>query len=195
VLLTVRVYYQFYADYVVPAAALTAAAAVHVLASARRPAVANVLASVGWLIVLASAAATARIEVVRPEGYVEPAPHAYLVQAVAHDRCVQSNSPMPLIELNVLSRDFKDGCPQWVDVLGVAYSRDARGSLYRSLNIRYQLDLLRYLRAGQAYVVVQARQAGVAGWVVRELDRGRAIARGDGLVLRAPSPGARPVTG
>ncbi|MFL6060231.1 MAG: ArnT family glycosyltransferase [Marmoricola sp.] len=47
-----------------------------------------------------------------------PFPRAALTQALAHVRCVESDQPMGLIQVNALSRSFQNRCPAWVDVVG-----------------------------------------------------------------------------
>ncbi len=189
VLFIAPVYFSSYADYVMPAACLSAAAAAHQLAGARRQALRRSASGLAWALVVVSALAAMRIELVYPPGQNEPSPDRYLQQAASSYRCVQSSSPAPLIALNVLSSDLEHGCQQWVDVSGRTYDADrSRTNLPRRRNRRWQRDLLRYLRSGQAFVLADVGREGFAHRTLATFATDPAVARGDAIVLRVTAP-------
>jgi hypothetical protein len=147
--------------------------------------------------------ALAAVPLVRIEAMGEPAdrivipgtvtpqpPGSAMVQEAAIARCVQATSPMPLILLNALSRDLQNGCPQWVDVSGRTYSID-RGQHYvdRSVNQRWQRDILAYLLAGQQYVLVDTVREGLNARTMAILRKGPVIARSPSFALQRRVPG------
>jgi hypothetical protein len=74
-----------------------------------------------------------------------------------------SDSPMALIELDVLSRDLANNCPNWVDVTGRTYDSDALPSGRqegRAHNTKWQRDLRAYLLGGNATIIIR-RQTGL----------------------------------
>jgi hypothetical protein len=75
-------------------------------------------------------------------------PAARLRPAVAHSGCVMADAAMPLIELDVLSRDLSRGCPNWIDVTGRSYGEHASTRHARRHNARWQRDLTHYLLSG-----------------------------------------------
>lgn len=154
-------FFSFYADYVAAAVALTVAAATSVVLSAR------------WLraaLVGISAAASVSAVVTGLSADVsQPFPATQLRSGVAQARCVMSDSPGALIELDALSRGLAAGCPYWIDVTGLTYDAD-RAPVPRVENVRWQRDILRYLRSGDA--VVLARPAtGIDAATRRKLGR------------------------
>ena len=91
---------------------------------------------------------------------------------------------MPLIELNVLSRDFADGCRNWVDVTGRTYGVDkpAHPGIKRKHNPRWQHDLLDYLRSGSA-VILARKGTGASRQTTRILHRGGVLAKAGGYAI------------
>ncbi len=81
-------------------------------------------------------------------------PAAALAAGVADARCVMSDSPAALIEVDALSRDLAAGCANWVDVTGRTYDSD-RAAASRSHNARWQADVLRYLHSGDAVILAR----------------------------------------
>ena len=112
---------------------------------------------------------------------------AVLARGAASARCVLSDSPMGLIELNALSRSFTDGCRNWVDVTGRTYGPD-RGAGRRIDNLRWQRDLLAYLRSGDAVIVVRGSGTGVSAQTYRALHRDGVLARAGGHTLYRVRP-------
>jgi hypothetical protein len=155
-------YFPYYNDYAAPALALTLAAAVH--GRRVRPVVRRVFA-IPVLMLGIGALVAADLALPRPVIFAYPARE--LMRSVAHSRCVMSDSPMALVELNVLSRDLANGCPNWVDVTGRTYSvdkpfRDGSGHwVARTYDPRWQRDLRRYLLSGDTLTLFRPYYTGV----------------------------------
>jgi alpha-1,2-mannosyltransferase len=189
-------YYPFYTDYLMPAAALTLAAAsawcFGAVARRRFSPGRAVRYGLGWLPVVVALGLTVTIDLVRPMGTMAPAPYRVLARAVSGDRCVQSDSPMALIELDALSRDFAHGCRQWVDVTGRTYGgvdQPVAGKQSRATDPVWQHALARYLRSGQAFIVIQPRETGINSRTLGRIERGTVVGRVGGFVLRRTVPG------
>jgi hypothetical protein len=186
VLFAAPVYFWFYADYVMPALCLAFGAAVHSLTGrVELPAPARRSGTVaGALLVAMSAALFVRVDTTHPPDSVLAAPGAAMKRATLGVRCVQSDSPMPLILLDVLSRDLRNGCPQWVDVSGRTYGVDrSPTNLPRTRNQIWQRDLIRYLLAGEQYALVDEKREGLNRQTLKLLRRGPVIARSPDFVL------------
>ena len=121
VLVAAPSYFPFYNDFAAVPLAIVVAAAVHVFA-ARIPsdyrARPGVLAACALVV-----AGAAGASVFLPEETVQPFPRT-LTGSVAASHCVMSDSPMVLIELNVLTRDLRNGCRNWIDVSGRTFGHD-----------------------------------------------------------------------
>lgn len=91
-----------------------------------------------------------------------------LTSAVTDVRCVMSDSPMALIGLNALDRNFVNGCPNWIDVTGRTYAsdmnvRDQDGRpVARIDNPRWQRELRDYLLSGDAVIIIRAKDVGIS---------------------------------
>lgn len=163
VLVVAPSFFVFYADYAAGALSLVIA-----LAACRRPdtptgrarrrAPSRVGSRVGPLTagvaVALAAAMTATVVLARPDRAALPFPGASLAAKVAGKRCVMADSPMALIELDVLSRDLSNHCPNWIDVTGRTYDVDDE-PLSRPANRLWQRDLRRYLLSGDAVIVIR----------------------------------------
>jgi alpha-1,2-mannosyltransferase len=116
-------------------------------------------------------------------------PRERLAAATVGRRCVMSDSPAALIELNVLSRDLAAGCPNWVDVSGRTYDVDASsgGEVSRRRNARWQRDVSRYLLSGDAVILIRTA-TGLAPATRRRLMSGRPLASDDGYIVYAVRP-------
>jgi hypothetical protein len=194
VLFAAPVYLLSYADFAMPAACLCAAAAMQALAQTRSPVLSGSVRGLAATLVAGSALAAVLATSVNVRRPSEPSPDRYLQTAAAAYRCVQSDSPEPLIALNVLSSDLQHGCPQWVDVSGRTYGVDrSPTNQSRRKNRRWQRDLVHYLRAGQAYVLVDVKREGLSRRTLALLRRGPLIARGDRLALRIPQRRSGPL--
>ncbi|MDH2445456.1 hypothetical protein QDR37_16030 [Amnibacterium sp. CER49] len=119
----------------------------------------------------------------------ERIPLASLRPAAAQVRgCITTDDPVILASMNVLTRDLERGCPLWPDVTGWTYDRDdvrkANGQAQdRPKNLRWQHDLLVYLRSGDATIV--ARQlTGLSPESKAVLERGRVLGGSGGFLLR-----------
>lgn len=151
-----------YADFLAPAVALSVAAAVSRRPNAHRERAERApLRWIGWCATGTAAAMTVATIALGQTHASKPFPAARLAAAVRSAHCVMSDYPMALILLDTLSRDLRDGCPNWVDVTGRTYGVDAAyrpdGVAYtRAENPRWQRDLLAYLESGEAALVVRA---------------------------------------
>ena len=140
-------FFGFYENYAAASAAL-------VLGSA------TTLGVGAWLtrIVLVCATATGTSYVLVTGRYLPTSqrfPAAELASGVADARCVMSDAPSALIELNALSRGLAAGCANWVDVTGRTYDVD-RADASRPDNARWQASVLHYLHSGDAVILVRA---------------------------------------
>lgn len=187
VLLASPSYFGYYSGYVAPTAALLVALAAHdpgtSHARTRRKYVAHA--------VVATTAILSAVVLVRgPVGLSDPFPAAQLRPAVVGARCVMTDSPTALIELNVLSRDLARGCPNYVDVSGRTYDADAPPSgqpyLSRPRNRKWQADLLHYLRSGDAAIVFRPL-SGLSAATKRTIESWPILARSQGISVRRPT--------
>jgi hypothetical protein len=187
VLLAAPSWFLFYADFLTPAAALCVATGAAAIGAARRdsarvfwPACATAGAAVVLLVLVGSAQALWY----RPGKTISP-PRA-LAPRLAKVRCVMSDSPMPLIRLNVLDRNLANGCRDWVDVTGRTYAPDmnVRGPdgkpVPRVENGPWQRALADYLGSGQAVIVGRGNGSGMNGTTFDAI-------RGSGILATAGS--------
>ncbi|MGI8761406.1 MAG: glycosyltransferase 87 family protein [Jatrophihabitantaceae bacterium] len=187
VLVVAPSWFTFYPDYLAPALALTVAAA---LGPARtRTALAARLSRWAWLPVAYASAVAVLVFAVHQGDSVRAFPGARLARAVAQQRCVMSDSPMALIELDVLSRDFANGCRNWVDVTGRTYGPDAAPldaagvPVGRPENQKWQRDLRAYLLSGNAVIIIRADGTGPSAATWATVRRGGVLAAADGYVV------------
>ena len=108
-------------------------------------------------------------------------PRATLAAAVANTRCVMSDSPEALIQLDALSRSYAPGCRNWVDVTGRTYGAD-RMNASRAKNTRWQRDISTYLLSGNAFITVRAR-TGLSARTRAELRARPVLARSGSYVI------------
>jgi hypothetical protein len=135
-----------------------AAASQRVRGRSRLPSIGRLGLAAASVSVALTVASTATALLGRPDYAVASFPGPPLAAAAAGSRCVMADSPMALIELNVLSRNFARGCPNWVDVSGRTYDVDASpGNEHtsRPANARWQADLQRYLLSGNAVITIR----------------------------------------
>lgn len=185
-------WFDFYADYVAPAAALcTAAAAARAPAHAawRWTGWAERMRRFGWLpgtlVAVLSLLALAFV----PGHETTRFPAAQLSAAVSNRACVQSDSPAALIQLNALSRGLRVGCPNWIDVSGRAYRYNAPTTVAQRLdNPLWQRDVLSYLESGDAVILLRAHHTGLSAATMRAVRRPGVLARaGHFIVYRTGS--------
>jgi hypothetical protein len=173
-------WFPFYADYVSGALSISAAAATALTAPWGHQLLRR---TTGWLLSRAAAAVTL-VVLGMGWGTANTLPgQAQLSRAVAGTRCVMSDSPMGLIEVNALSRGFADGCQDWVDVTGRTYGPDRSRDLSRSQNPRWQADLTRYLRSGNAVLIVRRGGTGISRHTQAAISRDGVLARADGQTI------------
>ena len=178
VLLASPSWFPYYADYLAGAAAITVAAA-----ASRPPHRRRVLtAGVCWLPTGMAASVTLAI-LVTESVTVRPLPAAaQLSRSVAGLRCVMSDSPMGLIELNALTRGLAAGCANWIDVTGRTYGPN-RSDKPRSQNLGWQRDLTRYLRSGDAIIILRWRSTGISRATYAAISRDGVLARAGGQTV------------
>lgn len=199
VLLTAPSFFGFYAAFAAPMVALVVPAAIHGAAqlvpgptayrSPRRRSAAAVAAIAGLSLVVGA---------VEGSAYAagKPFPERRLQPVVASTRCVTSDSPWGLIELNALSKDFRDGCRVEIDVSGVTHDTlhltRANGSeVARSGNAAWRQYLLTYLRSGGATIMMRAPSGdGTTGKERAVIDSWPVLGRAGGYVVRNPTAGA-----
>ncbi len=190
VLLAAPTYFSYYSGYPAATLSLLLAAAAHSIRRAGRIrwwTAAGAAASSAVVIVAAAVTACALFR--RPDNLITPFPGPTLASRVAHLRCVIADSPMALIELDALSRDLANGCPDWVDVSGRTYGVDAPPhdeSILRSHNEKWQADLRSYLLSGNATIIIRP-DTGFSVATRRMIDRLPVLTRDDGVtIFRVP---------
>jgi len=170
--------FPYYTDYVAGTAAVAVAAAAHRSANPRRA-----LAAVMRWLPTAVAASVTLAALVTESGTVRPLPGAaQLSRSVAGLRCVMSDSSMALIELDALSRGLAAGCPNWIDVTGRTYGVN-KSDQPRSRNERWQRDLTRYLRSGDAIIIYRRRSTGISRETQTAISRDGVLARAGGQTV------------
>jgi alpha-1,2-mannosyltransferase len=189
----------FYSDYVSVAASLTVAAAVSSVPApvgSRRRSGHGIRTYLTWVPVAAAAAITAAALLQRPTTYIAPFPDVRsLARAVASERCLMSDSPFALIDLNALSRDLANGCQNWVDVTGRTYGVDKATSttgatIRRDHNVKWQRDLRRYLLSGNAVVIARRVGSGLTAASMAAITHDGVVARSSGIIVyRTPQLG------
>jgi hypothetical protein len=160
IIVAVPSYFPYYDDYIAPFLSLLAAVAARHL---------NLRADARGRLVMAGLAAfvvaLTAIDIGTPRRAVFPYPATALRPAVTAAHCVVSDSPMALIELDVLDRDLARGCPNWVDVTGQAIHLGMPRD--RILSVVWQRRVVRYLLAGDVLTLFRPLNTGVSP----ELDR------------------------
>lgn len=147
-LLTAPPFFEPYLDYLAPCLGIALAAAVHTRVRglpARVP---------GAAVVAAAALITATGTVSRGEFPAPPLPSPEVAARWAGARCVTAITPIPLIQLDLLTRTFDNGCPQWVDSYGRAYVIDRGGTGSRK-SAQWNVALRRYLLTGNVIVLTR----------------------------------------
>jgi alpha-1,2-mannosyltransferase len=191
----------FYPDYFTVGATLTigaAASRLYQLKSATRshPLVGGAARTVAWLpaLVMATTLATAYAQG-RMSGSARIPGLADVAASVVGDRCVMADTPMALISVNVLSRDFADGCPNWVDVTGRSYGgRDKPHRPFedKSTDPRWQFDVRRYLTSGNAVILGRRGKTGIDAATMHYLRHAGVLERNGPLVVyNAKAPRAK----
>ena len=191
VLLASPSWFGFYADYLAAPLALAVAAAAGRLGPAWRGLPAG--RAVAALAVLGATAGAASVVVAGTKVAIPWRSAAKLQALVRHDRCVVSDSPAGLIELNRLDVGFARGCPDWVDVTGMTYFGPDHVTGSRRRDVHWQRDLVRYLRHGDAAFVVRPVGDGLSIGAKERLARGTLVVRVGGTTLyQRSAAGAKP---
>ncbi|HKC26872.1 MAG TPA: hypothetical protein VKB75_02565, partial [Jatrophihabitans sp.] len=138
-------WFYTYCDYLaVPLALVVAAAA----SRARLPAFAQVtFAALTTVVTFANGG----LHMVAPLTGSKP-----LADGVANIRCVVSDTPMTLIQLNALDRSFTGDCENWVDLTGVWHGAGPNPedrTQPGQVNETWSTDLCRYLTSGDAVII------------------------------------------
>ncbi len=154
VLALTPLYFADYADYAAGTLAVLVGAAYSGRAL-RIPWLGAVIAGGAVLVVTAMTAVTV---FVRPNRVTAPFPSSRLAAAVAHLRCVTSDSPLALIRLEALSRSLADGCPMYVDLTGLILDLHvpAESGLPMVDQPTWQARARAYLFSGDAVILVRA---------------------------------------
>jgi alpha-1,2-mannosyltransferase len=155
VLMLAPTYFTYYSGFAAASISLLVAGAAHRSGGVFLARLGSWIA--GGSVVAAAAATTAAFQL-HMTYIVSPFPGDELAPGVTASRCVMADSPMALIELDALSRDFVNHCPNWVDVSGRTYDADAAPAghwVRRSKNHQWQRDLRRYLFSGDAVIVIR----------------------------------------
>jgi alpha-1,2-mannosyltransferase len=182
-------YFPAYAGFVVPAAALTLgfASARVAVGLARRGRVLRI-AGAGALsgAVVVAGAALVPIKVATGPPFFGP----QLGVLASRERCVLSDTPIALIEMNVLSRDLSNGCKVRVDVTGYTYEGElglGRNDqlLARKKNAAWQRQVLGYLTSGSAVLIARRKGTGLSRASLRAIARWPVLASIDGYTLFA----------
>jgi alpha-1,2-mannosyltransferase len=121
-------------------------------------------------------------------------PGARLHQAAVSSRCVTADSPVALIQMDLLGRNLERGCRVWIDVTGLTYDtvggRQANGDpIPRPLNRRWQQALIDYLLSGNATILVRRDGDGLAPDTAGTIDHLPVLARVSGYTLWQVPPG------
>ena len=171
VLMAAPVYFAHYSAFLVVPLALVLGAGAAVLARSvrdRSDALRRALAVSGTAVLallgLASASLTFGLSY----------PGARLAAFVPEAGCVRADDPGGLIQLNVLSRNLRRGCPVDVDFTGLTYDRLARHRadgtpVSRRRNVAWQSYARTYLTSGSATVLVRGAGNGFSQATRREL--------------------------
>lgn len=182
VLLAAPTYFPYYSGY--PAAAFSL-----VLSAAAEKGTGGWKSRVGLggsrIVVVCAAIATVAALTFRSSHFVTPFPGKQLAAKVTGVHCVMADSPMALIELNALSRNFAHGCANWVDVSGRTYDIDAPTagrSVKRTGNLTWQKDIRQYLLSGDAFMFIR-KDTGLSTATKRLLMQQPVIAAADGYVV------------
>ncbi len=196
-------WFAFYADYAAPGLALSIAAAIgYRLRAARKSETRHSVAMLATITATVAAVAVTLLvgaaDILRTRPAVAPFPSQALASTLLGARCVASDSPMALIELNVLSSDLSRGCANWVDILGKSYE-DARSwhgaPGGRTNDLIWQRDLRRYLLSGDTLVLYHSHIFGFGAPLHHLLHQQDQLARLGGVAVldTDPLPPAAPV--
>jgi alpha-1,2-mannosyltransferase len=191
-LLTAPSYFPAYTTFVIPAVALILAVASGRVALWLAPR-ARVLRIAGVGVLSATVVVGAVLLMPIKVGAGPPFDGTELGAVAGQERCVLSDTPIALIEMNVLSRDLRNGCKVRVDVTGYTYEGElALGPndqvLARPKNAAWQKQVLSYLTSGNAVLLARQRGTGLSHASRRDIARWPVLAKIDGYTLFARGP-------
>lgn len=170
-----------------PLALVIGSAAGQVARSIRRP----VVGAAAGVVLLAVLTSYAQVELQLPFG--QPFPTTALAPTVATVRCVTTDNPISLIELDVISRNIDRRCPFVADLGGYSYDMQPHRPAFvaRRANVAWQSAAVDYLRSGGAAILMRfssssgfsrASAATVRSWPV--------IVKAGDVTVRRPRPRA-----
>jgi alpha-1,2-mannosyltransferase len=111
-----------------------------------------------------------------------------LARGVTDVRCVVSDTPMTLIQLNALDRSFTGGCRNWVDLTGVRHGAGPNPNDRTTpgqVNETWSKDLCTYLTSGDAVIISAASWRTISHQCAARIRRSPVIVRaGDQVVYR-----------
>jgi alpha-1,2-mannosyltransferase len=121
-------------------------------------------------------------------------PGRRLASFVPTKGCVRSDSPIALIQLDLLSRTLRSGCDVPVDFTGITYDRLARTlpdgtPVLRESNDEWQQYARRYLTSGSSTVLVRGVENGFDDTTLRMLRTLPVLGRADGWAVLGPPRG------
>jgi alpha-1,2-mannosyltransferase len=175
-------WFPFYTDFVAVPLALVVGAAMMAVPERVRVAAWSPVAYVAAITLIICI--TGSYRAVRPVHAIDR-----LSAAVAPLKCVMSDAPSGLIEVDALDRGLGNGCRNWIDVTGRTYGADKapRDGQSRLRNKRWQRDLRRYLLSGDAVILVRTAQSGTSKATLRAVRRGGVLVRVPGQrIYRTP---------
>jgi hypothetical protein len=145
------------------------------VAAAARTRVGAVVAPLLISLALASGVASATTPIGRPF------PHS--LGRAAPPGCVRADDPTALVEMNLLTKELRAGCPIPVDLTGITYDR-LRAPVGRRYNRAWQSYLYHYLTSGSAFVLTGRKGDGLAPEIARRLYDRPVIVERDGVTMR-----------
>jgi len=175
-------WFTFYADFVTVSLSLLVAAAI-------APAPARAKGNdgrVGWWAPGLAIALVCSLVWTIPRPLITGFPSRRMSEAGEVFRCVVSDSPMALIDMDVLSHDYHDGCPDLVDVTGLDYDlvRGLQRDQYPQARVRWNAYMRRYLLSGNAVLLLRPpRLINLMPATTRAIEQNAVVARDDGFTL------------
>ena len=191
VLVAAPPFFHFYVEYLAASFAIVVAAAAHARGS---PAWVRVRRGILMAVVAGAACVTILGSLARPVSFINPFPADALADDLPASRCVMALSPLALIELDALTKNLDDGCPQWVDATGRTYTSldpaNGKGRRSRAENLKWQTDLRNYLFSGNAFVLIGIGKHAFSRATLAAINRNELIIRDHGVLLYEVEHGA-----
>jgi hypothetical protein len=170
-------WFPFYADYVTVALSLVVGAACVRRQAGDQPAMTRDASP--WVAAAIAAILAGVMGWTVPEKIlVTEVPGERLAAAAKGYRCVMTDSPMALIDMNRLTTQLRRGCPDRIDVTGLIFELDHR---IHHRDVVYRLwneNMIGYLRAGDAMLFFRPPRAlALVPATARAVQRDGAIAQ------------------